>query len=412
VTELTTSSGRNPLRGLSGPAAALWTALILAVCLTPTGSRSPEGVQLCLICAHDGVADFFLNIALYLPLGFFLRVRTGSTWFAVACGLVLSLSVETSQLFIPGRFTTVADLLANTAGAGLGALLGIRPLSWLLPRAPAAKWASILAAIAAAAAILAPAALVTPTVPGGQLYGNWTPAIATSEPYAGRVLLAEIDELPLPSRALETSGAVRERLERDYTLTLVFEAADPTPGPAPVFRLLDDRAVEAVNISAVGADLHVWVRFRADDLYLDRPNFRFTGALADAVPGDSLTLFLECDSRGMVRAHLEGERLGDRSIKLGIPPGRGWALLFHPSRLPEWVARVFDLAWIALLFLPVGWWGGRSPRGLAMGALPLATLALIPVVTLLLPTPALHYLAGLVGLLGGATLRALAATKW
>jgi hypothetical protein len=412
VTELTTSSGRNPLRGPSGPAAALWTALILGICLVPTGSRSPEGVQFCLICSDDGVSDFFLNIVLYLPLGFFLRIRSGSTWFAIACGLVLSLSVEAAQLFIPGRFTTVADLLANTTGAGLGALLAIRPLGWLTPSEAVARRITPVLALVSAFFIATPAVLVTPSVPGGVLYGNWTPSIATAEPYAGRIMLAEIDGFPLPSRALETSEAVRERLEREYTFTLVFEAADPTPGPAPVFRLLDDRAVEAVNISAVGADLHVWVRFRADDLYLDRPNFRFTGALADAVPGDSLTLFLECDSRGMVRAHLEGERLGDRSIKLGIPPGRGWALLFHPSRLPEWVARVFDLAWIALLFLPVGWWGGRSPRGLAMGALPLATLALIPVVTLLLPTPALHYLAGLVGLLGGATLRALAATKW
>lgn len=412
MTELTTSSGRNPLRGLSGPAAASWIALILAICLVPTGSRSPEGVQFCLICSDDGVSDFFLNIVLYLPLGFFLRIRTGSTWFAVACGLVLSLSVETAQLFIPGRFTTVADLLANTAGAGLGALLGIRPLGWLTPSEAVARWITPVLALVSAFFIAAPAVLVTPSVPGGVLYGNWTPQITTATPYGGQVVSASIDGMPLPSRALDDSEAVRERLVDEYTLVLEFEAAPPSPDPAPVFRLLDDRAVEAVNISAIGADLHVWVRLRANDLFLDRPNFRFSEALADARPGDTLTLTLEQDARGMLGADLDGERLGERSIELGIPPGRGWALLFHPSRLPEGAARILDLAWLALLFLPLGWWGGSSRRSLAMGALPIATLAVIPAVTLLLPTPALHYLAGLAGLLGGAAGRALAATKW
>jgi len=408
VTALTTSSDRNPLQHLSGPAAAVWTALILAICLTPTGTRSPEGIQWCLICSDDGVSDFFLNIVLYLPLGFLLRIRTGSTWIALGCGFVLSLSVETAQLLVPGRYTTAADLLANTSGAGLGALLGIRPLGWLMPSEVVSRRITPVLALVSAFLIAAPAALVTPSVPGGVLYGNWTPRIATGTPYPGQVISASIDGIPLPSHALDDSEAVRDRLEDEYTLILEFEAAPPSPGPAPVFRLLDNRGTEAVNISAVGGDLHVWVRFRADDLYLDRPNFRFAGALADAGPGETLVLFLEQGTRGMSTATLNGER----SMELGIAPGRGWAFLFHPSRLSEGAARILDFAWVALLFLPLGWWGGLSLRGLVPGALPLATLAVIPAATLLLPTPALHYLAGLAALLGGATIRSLAATKW
>jgi VanZ family protein len=44
-------------------------------------------------------------------------------WSATLAGLVTSGIIEGVQLFLPTRYATVSDLVANTAGALLGALL-------------------------------------------------------------------------------------------------------------------------------------------------------------------------------------------------------------------------------------------------------------------------------------------------
>lgn len=66
-----------------------------------------------------------LNVLLFVPLGLFLPLlwRTfRSTWKATLCGLGLSLAIEVLQVFT-FRLTDVNDLLTNTLGTLLGALL-------------------------------------------------------------------------------------------------------------------------------------------------------------------------------------------------------------------------------------------------------------------------------------------------
>ncbi len=70
--------------------------------------------------------DIVTNCAAYVPFGFFVglaaRRRAPPYPFAIAlgAGVLLSLAMETLQMFVPTRDATLADLLANTAGAGLG----------------------------------------------------------------------------------------------------------------------------------------------------------------------------------------------------------------------------------------------------------------------------------------------------
>ena len=83
--------------------------------------------------------DVPLNVLLFVPLGFglaglirnhrlhrFHRLEEKICEICVICGslLLLSLVLETAQLFLPARAPSVADVVAN----GLGALLGV----WLL----------------------------------------------------------------------------------------------------------------------------------------------------------------------------------------------------------------------------------------------------------------------------------------
>lgn len=70
------------------------------------------------------VLEILANVVMFVPFGVFVvllfpRVRVWSTTLA---GLATSALIEGVQLFLPTRFSTVSDLIANTTGALLGAL--------------------------------------------------------------------------------------------------------------------------------------------------------------------------------------------------------------------------------------------------------------------------------------------------
>ncbi len=71
--------------------------------------------------------DVLLNVALFFPVGFLLRLAFPVFfWKALAgaalYGFLLSLSIESMQLFLPARHSTISDLISNTLGASLGAV--------------------------------------------------------------------------------------------------------------------------------------------------------------------------------------------------------------------------------------------------------------------------------------------------
>ena len=80
------------------------------------------------------IPDMVTNLLLFLPWGFLIaarlvQVKRGfffALGIATVTGFLLSLSVETAQLFSPSRTSTPRDLLFNTASAFLGV-----PIGWL-----------------------------------------------------------------------------------------------------------------------------------------------------------------------------------------------------------------------------------------------------------------------------------------
>ncbi len=81
-------------------------------------------------------ADIALNVAAYLPLGTMLfvalRPPLRAAWalvFATLIAALLSLALESVQMFLPTRIASNVDLLANGTGAATGALA-----AWLLTR--------------------------------------------------------------------------------------------------------------------------------------------------------------------------------------------------------------------------------------------------------------------------------------
>jgi glycopeptide antibiotics resistance protein len=79
------------------------------------------------------VADVALNVAMFVPIGWGLhsaaRRRGGPrTWLlrAVILAAAFSLTMETVQAWLPNRYSSVVDVLANTLGATIGAWLQSR----------------------------------------------------------------------------------------------------------------------------------------------------------------------------------------------------------------------------------------------------------------------------------------------
>lgn len=73
-----------------------------------------------------GFVESAANVLLFVPLGALvaLIIGRGYWWVGAAAGLLISCAIELAQLlFLPGRYATPADVLANTIGAVLGALL-------------------------------------------------------------------------------------------------------------------------------------------------------------------------------------------------------------------------------------------------------------------------------------------------
>ena len=81
--------------------------------------------------------DTIINLLSYLPFGFLaviaLRARCGtlaSVIFCLCLGVSLSACMEYLQMYLPARVSSNMDLLSNSAGALLGALLAVSVASW------------------------------------------------------------------------------------------------------------------------------------------------------------------------------------------------------------------------------------------------------------------------------------------
>jgi glycopeptide antibiotics resistance protein len=94
---------------------------------------------------YDGV-EFSANIAMFLPIGLFFLLLFGRKrwWLAIVVPFLMTLSIETAQVWIPGRVSDVRDVISNTTGAIVGVLVG------LVITAPRARRDRAAAAAAAA----------------------------------------------------------------------------------------------------------------------------------------------------------------------------------------------------------------------------------------------------------------------
>jgi VanZ like family len=138
----------------------------LVLTLSPSGDRALQPFSFTFAFDLHGVADDLLNIGLFVPLGLALGWNSRRLAPAIVCGLLLSTAIELIQTIVPGRDPSLSDIIFNTLGAGLGALLGRRPQAWLAPSTTNSILLTVASVIAAVSVMIA-TVFARPTVGQG-----------------------------------------------------------------------------------------------------------------------------------------------------------------------------------------------------------------------------------------------------
>ena len=96
--------------------------------LWPNPSQAPLSATtpfFCFPCGDSGTSDLFRNIVFFIPLGIALGLQGVGAGTALVISLALTSVVEFLQYaVVPGRDAAMADIVANTVGGTVGAVLG------------------------------------------------------------------------------------------------------------------------------------------------------------------------------------------------------------------------------------------------------------------------------------------------
>lgn len=390
-------------------------ALVLIIRLTmkPLGGPLPSGFHLCVFCGSFGFADFLLNIALFVPLGWGLRLAGFRRWHIYLFGFLLAVTIETLQNFvISGRESGINDIIANPLGGVLGVWLADH---MRLIFTPAPKTSRRLALGAAYAWLVLAAVmpwLMGPSLPRTQYWEQVAADLPKLGRYQGQILAATFNDQPFRTGRLSdsASAAMRAAFLRGQAQIRVTTIPRPNVGGrlAPIVGVADGDRQEIFMVACAGQDLVFGVRTRLDYLKLHSPAHRLHGVIpCDTVttPADTIRIAATVDRVGLL---LSADRDGTTaSARPEAGAWQGWRLIISDSygkqaRFGPYLTALWTLLWL----FPLGYWSGRAEVGwwfrLGVSVATLfGSLAIIPMSVGSRPAPPHVWIAGVVGLLVG-----------
>ena len=118
-------SSDQPQTTLSAALLIYLVFVVFIITLIPFNFRLPHRIQIAWIA---NLPDIITNILLFIPIGFLFRLSRRNhkdpfLLLTLAFGVLLSVIIETAQIFVPARYTQPMDLVTNGSGAWLGAFL-------------------------------------------------------------------------------------------------------------------------------------------------------------------------------------------------------------------------------------------------------------------------------------------------
>ncbi len=389
-----------------------FVALIAVLTLWPV--REPRSAPTlspwCLACGELGGNDVLNNLLLFAPVGLMLVAAGWRLPRAVLAAGLLSLTVETLQFtVIPGRDASLSDLVANTSGAMIGALIYRHRGSWMTPSPRQARAGTFMAGALCAGALAAGAWLMQPAIPREPLVSQWAPRRPHWIVFRGVLHDVKVNGVSLqhsgPPDAASYAASVRHRsldLESSFT-----SAATPRRGTIVVTRVVG-KDNEYAFLAQSGDAFLFRLRLRASDFLFRSPLL----AVAGAFPAGGETVHTVSGLRGpVVYSDVDGP---DVHVTGAVPlrAALGWTILVpFTFALAGWASLVSGL-WVAGLTTPLGFYAGASGerRSGSLGSWSLAAaalvigLALVPALVGAYPSAPTDWLGGLVGCVLGAWL--------
>ena len=242
--------------------------------------------------------------------------------------------------------------------------------------------------------------LLVPSFPSTVYYGQWAADLHYMEAYEGRVLEASLGSMFLASERTSDPELAVDLVRSGAPLTARAVAGPAPPALAPIVSILDESAVEIVVLGADATDLVLRLRYRANDLRLDRPDLRVRGAMAGTRPGDTISLRAESTLAGYSLWLDEHEY-----APLRHTPGEGWALLLHPEHTAPWLDFTLNLAWVAGPLILAGWWAPGLAWAVGAFSLAVSGMAMAAAVGPLTDMAAVEILAAFGAVMLGVVLR-------
>jgi hypothetical protein len=346
----------------------LSVASLIAIGFATLLPQPPGAIEshFCVICGSFGSVDAILNVVLFAPLGIGLALYGLRGRNAVIAMCVLSAAIETTQfLLIPGRDSTLGDVISNTVGGAIGFVIARYAAVWLRPvPRTARKLAAAFAALWLTVQAISSFGFLV-SLPSSQYYGQIARALGHFAVFSGVVLGTQIGEARIADTRLENSAEVRDELLHGARVaTTIVPAATPND-IAPIVRVVDSQGSEIVLIAQQSRDLIFGIRTGAAVLRLRQPYFAlsrvFRGAESDALASDdTLALSANYDSQDVsLTAQREHAKYGRR---IPVTSSLGWVMLM-PLR---WAIKgtpaeaALSMLWIAFLLSPAAYWASTA----------------------------------------------------
>lgn len=338
---------------------------ILFLTLTPEPGDSPGGFW-CLVCGQLGAVDVTANTVLFMPLGFALALAMNRRWVPLAICVATTVMIETLQIrVIPGRDASVSDILSNSLGALIGIELALRrrALLWPVPSKAtrfALAWCAVFAAVC-----FATAWAVRPAFVPRSLWVQWLPPRAGYEPFTGRLLSFDLNEIPLPLGFPSASLNIDTRLMSDDWRATAAVDRDGLTNVRSVIVRISEEFTQPFALEQLNWDLTCLQKTKSAQLRFRSPRIALPDAFRLSTGKHPDILHLICSHRD--RALVASADADDESREEVVPmsPSLGWTLVSPFDIALSSRTRWINALWLIALLLPVGYWWTAATHGVS-----------------------------------------------
>jgi hypothetical protein len=390
--------------------------LIGLATLTPASQGPSKLPTLCITCGELGGVDNVLNILLFLPLGFGLRLAGMGRWRSLLVAVVATIVVEALQLtVVRGRDASVGDVTMNALGGFAGIMLADSGRGLLRPAPRTARWLTVASAAWCCCLIALGGWALRPDFTDGNYTALLAPDLKDIELFEGKVRAAAFNGTSIRNGDAVADGRSIASLARRDSVDVrtTVEPAGATFDMAPIVALGPTAQPLVIELGQRRRDLAFRVRLRTSRLRLRTPSVALSDVFPESADSHDL-LQVGGGVSGSQRLRLAvHSRQRDASATLQLHPYLGW-WLFMPFDVANMrVVGAVSALWTALLFIPLGYWGTAALRyaddrrqaaimWIAIAATVVVGLMAIPRALAYAPAPLAAWLGSAAGLVFGA----------